>query len=204
MDLPWGDEKTVQFITNVGLVTTNGLIGNNIMACEFTHLVSYSPGLIAICIGKGKATAANIQKTKEFGVSLASTEQSVISSVSGSVSGEKTDKIKALEELGFKFYKAKQINTLMVKDSVLNIECKLFKEIQLGSHTMFIGEVISASLNKDKLPLAYHKGKYGKVEFSIPKPTDKEREEVKKILGKNKIIFIFLFYFLLKLRRLIS
>ena len=32
MDLVWGDEKTRQFITNVGLVTTSGPFGHNIMA----------------------------------------------------------------------------------------------------------------------------------------------------------------------------
>ena len=33
MDLPWGDEKTIQFITNVGLITTKGPFGDNIMVC---------------------------------------------------------------------------------------------------------------------------------------------------------------------------
>ena len=56
MDLPWGDEKTVQFITNVGLITSNGPFGDDIMSAEWTHHVSYSPGLISVCIGKSKAT----------------------------------------------------------------------------------------------------------------------------------------------------
>ena len=184
MDMPWGDEKTTQFITNVGLITTTGPNGNNIMACEWTHMVSYNPGLIAVCIYPGKATHENIQKTKEFGVSLASTEQTVISSVAGGNTGKKVDKIKALEELGFKFYKAKKIKALMVKDAVLNIECKLVQEIQLGTHTMFVGEIMEASINSTKTPVAYHKGKYGKVEFNIPKPSDQEREKINQIVEK--------------------
>ena len=51
MDIPWGDENSKQFITNVGIVATNGPNGYNIMACEWTHLVSYRPGLVAVCIG---------------------------------------------------------------------------------------------------------------------------------------------------------
>jgi len=70
MDLAWGDEKTRQFITNVGLVTSRGPFGDNIMACEWTHHVSYSPGLVAVCIGPSKATHANIKSSKEFGSSL--------------------------------------------------------------------------------------------------------------------------------------
>ena len=66
--MPWGSDESKQFITNVGLITSNGKHGQNIMACEWTHHVSYSPGMIAICLGEGKATGENIVETKEFGV----------------------------------------------------------------------------------------------------------------------------------------
>ncbi len=50
MNLPWGDEKSNKFVTNVGLITSNGPYGHNIMAAEWTHHISYNPGLIAVCI----------------------------------------------------------------------------------------------------------------------------------------------------------
>ena len=50
MDLPWGDEISNKFITNVGLITSDGPFGADVMACEWTHHISYSPGLIAVCI----------------------------------------------------------------------------------------------------------------------------------------------------------
>ena len=98
MDLPWGDEKTVQFITNVGLITSNGPYGNNIMAAEWTHHVSYSPGLIAVCVGHNKATEENIRNSKEFGVNICATDQSVMASVAGGSSGKNVDKISAFSE----------------------------------------------------------------------------------------------------------
>jgi len=186
MDLPWGDERTKQFITNVGLITTDGPYGPNVMACEWTHQVSYSPGLIAVCIGHGKATYENIKKTAQFGVNICSTQQSILSSVAGSHSGKNIDKIKALQELGFKFYKAKTIKSLMIEDSVLNIECKLFKNIPLGDHTMFVGKISEITHNSEKEPLAYHKGNYWIMNTNIQKPSDKERERIKKIIEKYK------------------
>ena len=186
MDLPWGDEKTVLFVTNVGLITTNGPHGHNIMAAEWTHHVSYSPGLVAVCIGLNKATLENIRESKEFGISLAATDQSVLSSVSGGSSGKGYNKIAALKELGFKFYNAKKINALMVEDAVLNIECKLFKEIPLGDHVMFVGEVLGASLNKNKEPLAYHEVKYWKLSASIENPPQQELENIKSVVEKHK------------------
>ena len=169
MDLPWGNDKTTKFATTVGLVTSDGPNGPNIMAAEWTHQVSYSPGLIAVCIGHGKATNENIRASKEFGVSLAAEDQNVISSFSGSSHGNAVNKIAALKELGFKFYKAKKINTLMVEGAALYVECKVVNVIDLGDHTMFVGEVQEASLGS-KAPLLYHKLKYWKIGENIPKP----------------------------------
>ncbi len=185
MDLPWGDEKTIQFITNVGLVTSNGPNGQNIMACEWTHHVSYSPGLIAVCIKPHAATNQNIKQTGQFGISITSTEQATLASVAGTTSAKSTHKIKALEELGFNFYKAKEIDTLMVEGAVLNIECKVIQTIQPGSHTIFIGEILSIKRNQGKKPLALHQGQYGEVTFNIPKPTLEQRAKIKEIITKN-------------------
>jgi flavin reductase (DIM6/NTAB) family NADH-FMN oxidoreductase RutF len=186
MDLPWGDEKTKQFITNIGLITTNGLNGNNIMSSEWTHHISYSPGLIMICIRPNTTTHENIQKTKEFGISISSTDQNILTSVSGTNSGKYVNKIKVLEEIGYKFYKADKINVLMVENAVLNFECKLIKEIALGSHTLFIGEILDIKYNKDKKPLAYHQGKFWKLTETIPKPEEKDLKNIKMLVEKYK------------------
>lgn len=187
MDLPWGDERSVQFITNVGLITTDGPIGPDIMAAEWTHQVSYEPGIIAVCIHKSNmSTSPNIRKTKEFGVSLTATDQSVLASVAGGSRGVEVDKIKALEELGFKFYKAKKIKALMVHGAALNVECRLVKTVDIGSHTIFFGEVLEATAGKDKQPLAYHKGKYWKLTETIQKPSSEERNKIEKIIVNHK------------------
>ncbi len=185
MDLPWGDEKTTKFITNVGLITTRGPSGDDIMACEWTHHVSYSPGLVAVCIGRKKATARNIRKTKEFGISLCAADQSVVSSVAGGYSGAAYDKIAALRELGFKFYKGRKIKAFMVEGAAVNIECKLHRTIKLGDHTMFVGEVVAAS-SAQKEPLAYHKGRYWIMNKNIKKPSDKKRQQIRNTVEKYK------------------
>ena len=94
------------------------------------------------------------------------------------------DKVSALKEMGFEFYKAQRINSLMIKGAVLNIECKLYKEITLGDHITFVGEVVEASNNPDKVPLAYHKGKYWIMNTNLAKPSMEERQSIKKIVEK--------------------
>jgi flavin reductase (DIM6/NTAB) family NADH-FMN oxidoreductase RutF len=74
----------------------------------------------------------------------------------------------------------------MIKGAAVNIECKLLKEILLGDHTTFVGEVIEASNNPEKPPLAYHNGRYFILNTNVVKPSNEERERIRKILEKYK------------------
>ena len=183
MDLPWGEERTKQFVNNVGLITSNGPNGHDIMACEWTFHVSYSPGLIAVSIHRPDATHENIKKTKEFGVNLGASDQNALSSIAGGSHGQDVDKIGALKELGYKFFKAKKIDVMMVEGAAMNAECKLYKQIKLGDHTTFVGEVVNL-YPVGKEPIVYHAGKYWKLENQVTKPTQEERDKIREVVEK--------------------
>ena len=185
MDLPWGDERTNQFVTNAGLITSNGAYGYNIMTAEWTHHISYSPGLIAVCINPKDATHDNIAKTKEFGINLCASGQNELSSIAGGSSGKNINKIEALKELGFKFFKAKKIDVLMVEGAAMSAECKLHKKIKLGDHTTFVGEVVELYPANNKEPLVYHGQKYWKLGENIPKPSQQEMDRIKAVIEKH-------------------
>ena len=186
MEIPWGSDIAFRFITNVGLVTSNGTHGHNIMACEWTHHLSYKPALVGVSIHPRHASYDNIKTSKEFGVNIASVLQSVLSSISGKESGRGFNKIKVAEELGFRFYQAKKINTLMVENASVNLECKLFQEIPLGDHVMFVGEVVDSSIRSDEKPLAYHQGKYWDMNSTLEKSSSDVREKIKILFDKYK------------------
>ncbi len=185
MDIGWGSAPARPFVTNVGLITSKGTYGDNIMAAEWTHLVSYKPGLIAVCIGPSKATAANIEETKVFGVSLAAFDQNVISSIAGGTTGKTTNKIKVLTDLGIKLYKANKIDTLMVEGASLNVECKVVHTIPLGDHTMFVGEAVDIKVG-EKDSLSYHGGKYFKIGEHIEKPAPEMLDKIKQTIEKYR------------------
>lgn len=173
-------ENLATFVTNVGLITSNGPYGHDVMACEWTHQISYDPPLIALAIRNYKATFKNIEHAGEFGVSIASVNQTLFSSVAGNRSGKDVDKIKMLKELGFTFYQAKHIDVLMVEGACMNAECKLIKKIDIGDHPLLIGEMVSIQ-ESDEKPLVYHQGKYWQVGKHIEKPGQDVRDRIKKL-----------------------
>ncbi len=171
MNLQWNDSRTRQFVTNVGLITSYGPYGPDIMAAEWTHHISYSPSLIAVNIRGHDATAHNIQESKEFGVNLASEDQNILCSISGRFTGTTVDKIQILHEFGAKFYSGRKIACQMLENCAMNAECKLVKQEELGDHIMFVGEVIEISADENIRPLLYHKGKYWKMSDTVEKPS---------------------------------
>lgn len=173
MDLSWNDRRTRQFVTNVGLITSDGPLGPNIMAAEWTHHISYSPSLIAANIRGYDATAQNINESKEFGVNIAAENQNVICSMAGKYKGTQVDKISVLKEAGIAaFNNAKRISkeVPMLVGAAMNAECKLVKQEELGDHIMFVGEVIEISADENIRPLLYHNGRYWRLGEALIKP----------------------------------
>ncbi|MBI3443726.1 flavin reductase family protein [Candidatus Woesebacteria bacterium] len=177
--------ETRQFVTNVGLITSNGPYGHNVMACEWTHHISYTPFLILVCIGPNKATFTNIKESKEFGVNIAASDQNSVASIVGNNSGKTVDKIKVLEELGLIFYGASKIDTLMIEGAAMNAECKLIKFVEIGDHPLFIGEALTM-VEVEKKPLIYHDGKYWMHGDQIKKPDEEVLAQFADVIRKFK------------------
>jgi flavin reductase (DIM6/NTAB) family NADH-FMN oxidoreductase RutF len=144
-----------QFTTGVALITTSGKRGPNVMAAEWTFHVSYNPFLISVHIGPRKATYEAIVETGEFGVNIVSEEQLSAMAFAGHFTGREVCK---LSSEVFETYPAKRIRAPMIRGCLLNAECRLVKQIPMGDHTAFVGEVIEFSVDASKRPVVLHKG----------------------------------------------
>jgi flavin reductase (DIM6/NTAB) family NADH-FMN oxidoreductase RutF len=188
MEIKYGSPEAKSFVTNLSLVTSRGKWGDNVMTAEWVHHISYNPGLIMVNVHDFDATADNILETKEFGISIAATDQGDMISISGGSTGKEIDKIAVLKDLGFEFYKAKKIGVQMVKGAALNLECKLVKHEKVGDHIMFIGEVVEASVNAEKESLAFRAatGIY-KLDNRIPHDKEaKKQQKIEELLQKHR------------------
>lgn len=173
-------------VTNVGLISSNGTYGYNIMACEWTQQISNDPGLFCLAIRNFKATYQNILDTKVFGVNIAASDQNVLSSIVGKSSAKKINKLPILKEMGFTLYKAEKIDVMMVEGACLNAECRLVEHIDIGDHPLLIGQVMSITAN-DKEPLLYHRGKYFKLGERIYKPDEEILQKIEHLKEKYTI-----------------
>ncbi len=163
------------------MITSRGTKGPNIMAAEWVLQISYNPVLIAIFIHKGSQTLKNIEKTKEFGVNVASKEQTAEISVAGGYSGFEIDKM-SLENI-FKTFTPQKIKTPMITGCTINAECNLVRKEKLGDHVMLVGKVVHIKHDDTKSPLLYHRGRY----FGLGQMVEPDRQEV--VTNKSTLEF---------------
>lgn len=124
----------------------NGFVSNTVFQ------VSSSPAKFASCCSKENHSAALIQSTGSFSVSVLKQDASArLIGTFGYKSGADSDKMDGMDltygESGV---------PIVLNDAVAYLECKVVETFDVGSHLMFIGELIQAEvLNDEDLPLTY-------------------------------------------------
>ena len=137
------------------IIGTYGSDGKpNMMNAAWGGIVSSKPPCISVSIREGKLSFLNIKQTGAFTVNIPSENYVKEADFVGIVSGKEYDKFKTT---GLTPERSKLVNAPIVNEFPFSLECKLVKEITLGSHTMFIGEIVgmvadSEVLNPKQLP----------------------------------------------------
>jgi flavin reductase (DIM6/NTAB) family NADH-FMN oxidoreductase RutF/rubredoxin len=136
--------------------------------------VSANPPTIGVCIKKDNLTHDFVAKAQVFAVSiLADTAPAELIRHWGLKSGRQEDKCVNTE------YKTGITGChLITKDTLGAIECRVVNVFDAGSHTIFLGEVVSAESFSDGEPLTY--AQYRKKIKPALKQTDKKGDAMKK------------------------
>jgi flavin reductase (DIM6/NTAB) family NADH-FMN oxidoreductase RutF/rubredoxin len=129
--------------------------------------VTSNPATIAISINKENLTHEFIQASKLFGVSILS-QETPLSFIGdfGFKSGRNENKFKNVK------YKVLESGCPVVLDNSLGyLEAKVIKQLDCGTHTLFLGEVVNSEILLDAKALTYdyyHQVKRGTTPQSAP------------------------------------
>jgi flavin reductase (DIM6/NTAB) family NADH-FMN oxidoreductase RutF len=111
----------------------------NVMTASWAAICNSQPPMVTVSLRKATYTYGNIMASKAFTVNIPSEAFVKQAAYFGSVSGKDVDKFAAS---GLTPVKSELVNAPYVKEFPLVLECKLVKTIELGLHTMFIGEIV--------------------------------------------------------------
>lgn len=136
------------------------------------------PARVSVTVLKSNLTHYMVDASKKFTVSVLGKHASLDTIAHfGFQSGRSVDKFQDFE------YKVDTLGTPVIeKDSIATFSCKVVEQIDLGSHTLFIGEVIDATklINGEPMTYAYYRDlKAGKVQpVSLGGSVEPTKEQV--------------------------
>jgi flavin reductase (DIM6/NTAB) family NADH-FMN oxidoreductase RutF len=150
-----GDEKASLGARTVIIPTPVWVIGSydkegkpNVMTSSWVGICSSKPASLMTCLRKATYTHGNIMKRKAFTVNIASESSAHQAAYVGRVSGRNVNKFK---KTGLTPIKSTLVDAPYIKEFPLIIECQMTKTVELGSHTMFIGEIRDVKTDQDIL-----------------------------------------------------
>ncbi len=158
---------------------------SNIITIAWTGTVNSDPAMTYISVRPERHSYNIIKETGEFVINITTEDLVFATDWCGVRSGAKYDKFK---EMKLTKGKALYVSCPTIEESPINVECKVRQEIPLGTHTMFLADIIGVQADEKFMeesgrfdfaasnPIAYSHGEY----FTLGKKLGKFGYSVKK------------------------
>ncbi len=169
----------------VVMVSCGNMEKSNIITVAWTGIINTNPAMCYISIRPERYSYQLIKENKEFVINLTNQKLAYATDWCGVKTGAKLDKFK---EMNLTKEKAKFVKCPLIKESPVSIECKVKEIKELGSHHMFVAEILSIDADNQYIDkngafdiskcnlITYANGKYytlgkqvGKFGFSVKK-----------------------------------
>ena len=127
------------------MVSCGTMEKSNIITVAWTGILNTDPATVYISVRPTRYSYNIIKEQKEFVINLTTKELAKTTDWCGVKTGAKVDKFK---EMNLHKEKAKYVKCPMIKESPVSVECKVKEIKELGSHHMFLAEVLA--INADE------------------------------------------------------
>jgi len=162
----------------------------NIITISWTGTINTNPPMCYVSIRKERHSYNIIKNDKEFVINITTEDLAFATDWCGVKSGKNFDKFK---EMKLTPAKASVVDVPIIEESPVNIECIVKDIIPLGSHDMFIAEIVAVTVDERYLdkttdafdlrqtnPIAYLHGNYYKLGEKIGRFGYSVRKKKKK------------------------
>ena len=133
--------STALFPVPTVLATSGDISGDrNAITLGWVGTAASDPPIITIGVRPTRYSYGLIQRYGDFVLNLPNVDQVPVLEYCGTVSGRNEDKF---AKANLTPVKADVVRAPLIAEFAVNIECKVKDRVSLGSHDMFIGEVVA-------------------------------------------------------------
>jgi flavin reductase (DIM6/NTAB) family NADH-FMN oxidoreductase RutF len=163
----------VNYPMPIALIGTNNQGKDNFMTDAWFSMVSHTPPMIAVTIGK-KLSSDTIRETGVFSICIPSSRNMVKTDYCGIVSGDSVDKASL-----FTVFKG-ETGAPMIEECGINVECRLNHIDANGINETFIGDIVNIYADEKILT-------EGKVDFQRLSPLLLSQLDAKYYIATEKV-----------------
>lgn len=183
------------------MVTVGDMECSNIITIGWTGILSTIPPRTYISVRPERHSYKMLKATGEFVINLTTAKQAKTVDYVGIYTGAKVDKFK---ECKLTKAESREVSAPTIAECPLALECRVIETIPMGTHDVFIADIVSVSCDESILDesgkirfdkaglLAYAHGEYfalgekvGKFGFSTKKP-EKTTQKKRTAPAKDK------------------
>jgi len=117
----------------------------NVFTVSWTGVACTKPPMVTIAVRKERLSYENITGSGEFVINLTSREMLKMTDFCGCRSGRKVDKIK---HFGLELNPGVDVQVPSLEKSPVALECRVRSVTELGSHDLFVAEVLRIKVDK--------------------------------------------------------
>ena len=117
---------------------------DSIMTASWAGVACSAPPMITVGIRKSRYTHALIAASQEFVANIPTSKQEDLVEFCGTKSGAEVDKWNAL---GLTRGKAELVHAPTVEECPINLECRVRHVLPLGSHDLFVAEIVRVQID---------------------------------------------------------
>ena len=121
---------------------------SNVMTAAWAGTICSDPVMVSVSIRKSRFSHSIISKTKEFVINLPNEDLALYTDFVGIYSGKKIDKLKQNGKYKVTPITSNKVKAITIDECPIALECVVKDIIELGSHDMFIAEVVSCSIDE--------------------------------------------------------
>lgn len=138
---------------------------SNIITVAWAGTVCTNPPMVSISVRSSRYSYQILEETGEFVINLTNDSLVKACDYCGVVSGRDVDKF---QKTGLTPLPMQHVHAMGIKESPVNMECRITEKRELGSHTMFIAEVVGVTVDDDYMDETgkFHINESGLVMYS--------------------------------------
>lgn len=134
---------------------------SNIITVAWAGTVCTNPPMVSISVRPERYSYDILKETGEFVINLTTKDLAYATDYCGVKSGRDVDKFK---EMNLTPIPGEKVKAPLIKESPVNLECRVTQVLPLGSHDMFLAEVVAVYADKKYMD---EKGKFH-LEYAEP------------------------------------